>query len=63
MKLGKVKQALYCPLRYSSKDGHGTCLKEKCAWWDDFSECCALKKMAQALHSLAVDMEDIKLKV
>lgn len=46
-----VKQNQVCPL--SGSHGSYHCLRERCAWFDDVTELCAILLLAQQLHGVA----------
>lgn len=39
----------YCPLNCRT-DHHNYCNREKCAWWDELAERCAVKTVALILE-------------
>jgi len=44
----KAHPQLICPMRKSG----GPCVKDECAWWHDYDDCCAVLSVAVTLADI-----------
>lgn len=47
---------LYCPMR-QVQTWFGHCYKEKCAWWRQLDNCCAVWQIAWKLDNIETKMK------
>ena len=51
-----MQDELVCPVISDQKEGRA-CGKDKCAWWDEKNQACALLVQAQMLERIAKALE------
>ncbi len=54
------EEKLICPMSMSAEVGNvRACHKEKCAWWCDLNEYCAIKEMTLSLGRISSTLKAI----
>lgn len=49
------EETLFCPLMFSNSQGSANCLKEVCAWWNKYTNECAVLQLSIELNCTIKD--------